>query len=158
MPARKFAASSSEEVQAALEYFNGFHDGFMKRIVLVSQDRMEADGSQTVGGRFDVEVDFAHYNYADGERPLHPASQLVRARFEDVQDIFCDLRAGFLGNTIMSLSVHQANRRIASSDGVETCLALQWARQFYQEEYRRFETRQSQLFTFARALFEEVPG
>lgn len=37
---RSFAVSSEETAALALDYFNGFHDGFMQRIVFESQDRI----------------------------------------------------------------------------------------------------------------------
>lgn len=147
--------STVEEARAVLDYFNGFHDGFMKRLTIDSRDEMHEDQSQSCTGVFDVEIEFAHYNYADGSRPLHPASQRVLATFHNVQDLFCDFREGFLGNTINHLSIHLASRRQGGTTSVETCLALHLARNFYLEEYRRFELRQSQLFTFTRATFRE---
>lgn len=41
----------------------GFHDGFMKRIAIVSHDDIDEEYAQSCTGRFDVEIDFAHYNY-----------------------------------------------------------------------------------------------
>ena len=154
---RSLDVSSTEEAAAAFDYFNGFHDGFMKRIDIASRDEIEEDRSQSCTGVFDVEIEFAHYNYADGAAPFHPHNQIVRAVFRDVQDIFCDFREGFLGNTIINLSVVPVNRRRGASTEVETALGLQLARHYCQEEYRRYELRQSQLFTFTKATFREQP-
>lgn len=151
----RFDVSTVEEARAVLEHFNGFHDGFMKRIGIVSQDDMGEDHSQSCTGRFDVEIEFAHYNYGDSVRPLHPANQRVLATFHNVQDLFCDFREGFLGNTINHLSIHLSSRRPGGTMSVETCLALHLARNFYLEAYRRYELRQAQLFTFTHANFQE---
>ena len=62
--------SSVEEAARALEYYNGFHDGFMKRIVIDSRDEIHADLGQSCTGVFDVEIDFAHYNYRKGAEPF----------------------------------------------------------------------------------------
>ena len=94
-----FRVSSPEEAATAFDYFNGFHDGFMKRIDIASRDVIDEDHGQSCTGLFDVEIEFAHYNYSDGEAPFHPYNQIVHAVFRDVQDIFCDFREGFLGNT-----------------------------------------------------------
>ena len=59
----RIAVSSEETAERALDYFNGFHDGFMKRILFEPQDRVDEDLSQTCTGVFDVKIDFAHYNY-----------------------------------------------------------------------------------------------
>ena len=76
-----FTVTATETAAGALDYFNGFHDGFMKRIVIESQDRIDEDLGQTYTGLFDVEIDFAHYNYPDGAAPFHPYNQIVRAAF-----------------------------------------------------------------------------
>ena len=154
-----FRVSSVEEAATVLDYFNGFHDGFMKRIAITSSDEIDEDRGQTCTGVFTVEIDFAHYNYQDKDSPFHPYDQIVSATFCEVQDVFCDFREGFLGNTIISLSVAPANRRKGGSSATEPCLGLQLARPYYLEEFRRYELRQSQLFTFAEATFrEKAPG
>jgi hypothetical protein len=155
---RSFVVSSEEAATTMLDYFNGFHDGFMKRIVLESQDRINEDLSQSCSGMFNVEIDFAHYNYARGGEPFHPHSQIVRAQFRNVQDIVAEFTAGFLGNTIIGLSIISLSRRRASETRTEPCLALRLARHFYLEDERRYELRESQLFTFAEATFVEQPG
>jgi hypothetical protein len=137
--------TSEETAASVLDYFNGFHDGFMKRIVLTSQDRIEEDLSQTCTGVFDVEIDFAHYNYPDGANPFHSHNQIVRAQFRNVRDIVADFSDGFLGNTIITLSITQ-------EQGV---LGLRLGRHYYLETERRHELRESQLFTFTDATFVE---
>ena len=149
--------SSVDEATKVLDYFNGFHDGFMKRINIISSDEIDEDHGQSCTGLFEVEIDFAHYNYQAGDAPFHPHNQIVHARFSKVQDIFCDFREGFLGNTIISLSVAPANRRKGGTTSAEPCLGLHLTRHFYLEEFRRFEFRESQLFTFAEATFQEEP-
>jgi hypothetical protein len=153
-----FVVSSEETAARTLDYFNGFHDGFMKRIVLESQDRINEDLSQTCTGMFDVEIDFAHYNYAKGAEPFHPHNQMVSAEFRNVQDILAEFRDGFLGNTIISLSITSVNRRRAGQLATEHCLGLSLARHYYLEDQRRYELRESQLFTFTDATFFEQPS
>jgi hypothetical protein len=150
-----FAVSSGETAARALDYFNEFHDGFMKRIVFESHDRIDEDRSQCCTGVFDVEIDFAHYNYAEGAEPFHPHDQIVRAVFRNVRDILVDLRGGFIGNTIISLSITPGQRRKGGATGTEQCLGLHLARHYYLEEHRQYELRESQLFTFTDAMFVE---
>jgi len=142
---KRFTVSSAETAASMLDYFNGFHDGFMKRIAITSQDRIEEDLSQTCTGVFDVEIDFAHYNYADGANPFHGHKQIVRAQFRNVRDIVADFSDGFLGNTIISLSIAQEKR----------ILGLRLGRHYYLETERRYELREHQLFTFTDATFVE---
>jgi hypothetical protein len=149
--------ASVEEAAGVLEYFNGFHDGFLKRITLRSRDQMGPDRGQSCTGVFDVEIEFSHYNYQKGAEPLQRYDQIIRASFRNVQDIFCDLREGFQGNTITRLTIHAASRRTGGGTAVGQCLALRRGRQFYYEEYRRWEFRESQFFTFTDATFTELP-
>ena len=155
---KSFTVSSEETGARALEYFNGFHDGFMQRIVFESQDQIGKDLSQSCTGMFDVEIDFAHYNYQQGSEPFHPHNQIVRAEFRNVQDILTDFGGGFLGNTIISLSIAPVNLRRAGQIAAERCLGLRLARHYYLEEERRYEHRESQLFTFTDARFVEQPS
>ncbi|HYC33456.1 MAG TPA: hypothetical protein VEB59_14305 [Gemmatimonadales bacterium] len=84
-----FRLTSATDSSAAVEYFNGFHDGFVRELTLRSHDRFEARGAQEVSGRLDLEIVFAHYNYRSGEPP---ADQLVRARFVRVSALVADFR------------------------------------------------------------------
>src|SRR5882672_6192640 len=148
-----FELSSVDDAVKMLDYFNGFHDGFIQRIVIESKDRINDDLSQTCTGVFEVEIDFAHYNYAAGADPFHPHNQIVRARFRNVQDIYCDFGAGFPGNTILGLSVVSANRLKGGETTAEPCLGLRLARHFYLADERRYEVREAQLFSFTDAVF-----
>ena len=136
-----------ETAQAVLEYFNGFHDGFMKRIVIRSQDRIDEDLSQTCTGLFDVEIEFAHYNYAAEGAPFHPHDQIIRGQFRDVRDIRLTLTEEFLGNTIISL------RMEPTEDGR---LELHLGRHAYVAGERRYDFRESPLFSFTSADFTEM--
>jgi hypothetical protein len=153
---RTLHVSTPEETAAAIESFNGFHDGFMKRIEITSLDAIEPDYGQTCSGEFDVEIDFAHYNYESGGTPLQAHDRLVRARFERVQDLYLDLQQGFVGNTIQFLRAHAGNRRVGGSTAVEDCICLRLGRSFFLEAVRQWETRDVQLFTFATATFTEI--
>ena len=153
-----FDISSTGEAAKALDYFNGFHDGFMKRIIITSRDEIDENHGQSCNGVFDVEIDFAHYNYRHGDEPFHPYNQIIHAGFRNAQNIFCDFNEGFLGNTIISLSIVPENRRVGGTTSTEECLSLRLGRHFYMEENRRFEFRESSLFTFTDATFREQPS
>lgn len=146
--------SSVDEAREVLDYFNGFHDGFMKRIAIVSQDDIDEEYAQSCTGRFDVEIDFAHYNYRFDDRPPH--DQIIRAVFGDVQDIFVDLSEGYVGNMIIGLFVNAANRRQGGTTTVEPAMALSLERSFLLEPHRRWENRRMQFFTFSAATFHEL--
>jgi hypothetical protein len=152
----RFTVTSAEEAAAALDHFNAFHDGFIKRLTLTSHDVIAADLSQVCTGLFDAEMDLAHYNYGDGKTPFRPANQIVRATFRGVHDIVLDLRAGFIGNTITRFAVTEGRRERFTPAGVEACLILRLARSFYLKESDRWELRESDVFSFESATFEEV--
>ena len=64
------------EAEAVLNYFNGFHDGFIKQLALISHDRFEARGVQTRGEGLTLEITLAHYNYQHDSKPV---DQLIKA-------------------------------------------------------------------------------
>lgn len=153
----RFVVSSEESAMRALGYFNGFHDGFMKRILLRSHDEMAEDHGQSCSGTFDVEIDFAHYNYADGSEPFHPYNQIIRAEFRNARDILADFREGAPGNTIIGFSITAATRVWFGQSMPERCLALRFSRHYLLENERRYELREIQMFTFTEATFAELP-
>ena len=156
--------TSVEEAAKVLNYFNGFHDGFMKRIVITSQndmDRNDEDLAAQTGVVFDVQIVFAHFNYGyepgkSYERPMRPHNQIIHAEFHNVQGLFCDFSEGFLGNYIMELRIHPANRRYGGGSGTQQCLALYLSRHYHLDDHRT-ELRESQFFTFTEAMFRELP-
>jgi hypothetical protein len=147
--------TSAADAERALAYFNGFHDGFIQRVVITSLDAIGPDLSQTCTGLFAVDVEFAHYNYAAGGRPLQPNNRRVYARFEGVREPRFEFAEEYLGNTIIALDVVAATRRPMSIPRDEACLALELTRSFLVEAERRWETRRVRLFTFDRATFLE---
>jgi hypothetical protein len=83
-PASHYVVTSVEQAAAALEYFNGFHDGFIRRFSLASHDTFEDRHTHVTTGRLDLEIVFAHSNYHGGRPPF---DQLVRARFVQVRGL-----------------------------------------------------------------------
>ena len=57
--------ATAEEAEALLEYFNGFHDGFIKQLTLISHDYFEAGEYRSAQGG-STSTSIAHYNYRDG--------------------------------------------------------------------------------------------
>ncbi len=147
--------NSVGEAERALAYFNGFHDGFIQRLVITSLDAIAEDLSQSCTGLFAVDIEFAHYNYAVGDRPLQAHTRRVYARFEGVREPRCEFAEEYLGNTIIALDVVAATRHPMSIPRDEACLALELTRHFLLDAERRWETRRLRLFTFERATFRE---
>lgn len=131
------------EAEAALRYFNGFHDGFIRRLTLHSHDRFEARGVHQVSGRLDLELLFGHYNYRDGEPP---ADQLVEARFYQVRDLVTDISHRHGEWSIDRVLIE------ASEPGLETRVVL------HRLAEGRWSTHEAIRFAFRQAEFTESPG
>ena len=78
MAKKTLSLNTIEEAVSILDYFNGFHDGFIKRLTVKSPDEFKDWGHQLCMGGLSLEIIFAHYNYAAGERPH---TQLVKTEY-----------------------------------------------------------------------------
>jgi hypothetical protein len=140
---------TAADAAAALDYFNAFHDGFIRELALGSHDRFEARGVQALSGRLDLEIVFAHYNYREGEPP---ADQLVRARFRQVAGLVLDLAYRHGEWSIDSLGIEGGSR--PGPGGEEACLvASLWQHRLEEGAWGRHEAVR---FTFREAEIEEL--
>ncbi len=157
---KRFQIADKAQAVAALDYFNGFHDGFIKRIEITSHDRMEDDRSQLCTGEFDLEMDIAHYNYAmrdtRSHKPFHPHDQLIRLNFQRVQDVLCDLREARMSHVIIGFEIHAGERCPAAGLPTERCLRVDYTRH-HRVDSERWETRSYPMLTFTEAEFRELP-
>ena len=92
--------ATPEEAEAILDYFNGFHDGFIKQLTLNSHDYFERRGVQACSGRLDLDLVIAHYNYRNGEPP---ANQVIHAHFSHVRNLHADMPGGAAEWSIMNV-------------------------------------------------------
>ncbi len=145
-----YRVTTPDQAQAALEYFNGFHDGFIKRLTLVSHDYFETRGTQVCSGRLDLEITFAHYNYRDGEPP---ADQLIEARFSHLRDIQATLPGDEIGWALQNVHIEPATRR--TLQGEEQCLQARFV-QNRLEEGVRWVHAEALSFSFSEAEFRET--
>jgi len=99
--------ATPEQAEAVLEYFNGFHDGFIKRLALTSYDYFEQRGVQVCSGRLDLELEIAHYNYRSGEPPT---DQVVHARFTHVRQLRADMPGNAAEWTIANVHFERGTR------------------------------------------------
>jgi hypothetical protein len=138
-----------KEAEQILKYFNFFHEGFIKRLNISSQDEFDDSGAQNCYGTFDVGIDFAHYNYNDG-KPVFDS--IVRAYFYDVRDLYLDLREMKEPDwTIRMFSVLLRKRRAMT--GEESCFCARVMLDHLYEE-NHWGTKELDLFTFKEATFE----
>jgi hypothetical protein len=145
-----YPVATPEQALLALAYFNQFHDGFIRRLALISHDTFEARGVHTLSGRLDLELDLAHYNYREGEPP---ADQVVELRFTGVRDLWIDLPYTNGEWAIIAFRIAPANRSAFGKE--ESCLAASMLH--HRLEEGRWTSREVLRFTFGDAEFTEVP-
>ncbi len=145
-----------EDSQRILDYFNGFHDGFIHKLILRSHDAFHQEGQEVrdiahqLTGRFDVRIDIAHYNYGRGEQPH---DRIVRCFFKNVSDFYLDLRTRKSYEWPIKNVEMNAGTRVGETGSPESCFTLNivWSK-FVDQSW---ETNATQLFTFLEAEFEE---
>lgn len=143
--------STLEQAIESLDYFNGFHDGFIKRLSVVSQDEFKAIGEQSCSGELTLEIIFAHYNYQQGQRPYN---QLIEARFSGVKDIVINFSGSSYEWAINSLSISEAQR--SKEDGVEEGCLRAIMVQNRLEDGRRWILHEDVIFTFRSCIMREI--
>lgn len=145
-----------EDSQRVLDHFNGFHDGFIYKLMLRSGDSFTQDGSDVMDiahqltGRFDVRIDIAHYNYGRGEQPH---DRIVRCFFKNIQDFCLDLRSRKSYEWPIKNVEMNVGARVRESGDMEPCFSLNvhWSKLVGQS----WEVSSTHLLTFQEAEFEE---
>lgn len=145
-----------EDSAKILEKFNGFHDGFIHKLLLRSHDVFTKEGPEVTdivhqcSGQFDVRIDFAHHNYGQGTQPH---DRIVRGFFKNVQDFCLDLRSRKSCEWPIKNTEILAGTREREGLGVEPSFSLTilWS----QLHGQHWEISGQTLFTFAEAEFEE---
>ena len=137
-----------EEAATILEYFNGFHDGFIKQLSLNSYDYFERRGVQACSERLDLELVIAHYNYREGEPQ---ADQLVQARFTHVRNLQVDMPGKAAEWTIMNVHFERGVR--ATDLAEEPCFHARLLQNRLDED--RWVHYQALGFSFLEAEFYE---
>jgi hypothetical protein len=79
---RSFEIRTGSNAREATDFFNAFHDGFIKSFEVLSDDEFEDIGVHAVTGPLTLVIEFAHYNYDEGRTP---AGRRIEARFERVR-------------------------------------------------------------------------
>ena len=161
----KLTLRKAEDVTKILEYFNYFHDSFIKLFIITSRDSFEKVSRtrnrkftesilQNVTGKFDAEIHLAHHNYANGKVPLN---QIIRAKFINVRDVLYDLslRPGWYTDwTIDQLTiVPQKQNDTDKNKGPRFNL---WIQRNFCENNTRWIPTTSNVLHFEMAEFEEV--
>ena len=145
----RFVVATPADAGDALDYFNMFHDGFIRTLSLASYDRFEARGVHSISGRLDLDIVFAHYNYRAGEPP---ADQLVRARFQHVTSLVADLPMAHGEWSIDRVDVEPGVRM--SGRGEEACLVARVTQ--HRLVNGGWTTRDGLRFAFGAGVIEEL--
>jgi hypothetical protein len=140
-----------DEAETALDYFNGFHDGFIKQLALMSHDRFEARGVQASGERLTLEITFAHYNYQQDTKPAH---QLIQARFFEVMNLAIDF-SGLSHEWSINHVTFFEMERVIEDGRTAACLGASLV-QSRLNAHREWELHEDIRFTFSQAEFEEL--
>jgi hypothetical protein len=146
----KRVVATAEEARAVLEYFNGFHDGFIKRLTLISYDYFEARGVQACSGRLDLELAIAHYNYREGEPQ---ADQVVQARFAHVRHLHADMPGNAAEWSLINVHFDRGTRLRERVE--EPCFYARFLQSRLDSD--RWVLYQPLDFSFREAEFSEVP-
>jgi hypothetical protein len=143
--------TSLDEANRALDYFNSFHDGFIKQLTVISHDEFEARGVQASSERLTLEIIFAHYNYQQDTRP---ADQRIRARFFEVMNLAIDFSGLSYEWSINHISFSETERTLETGQ-TAACLGASLV-QSRLNSRREWELHEDIRFTFSRAEFEEL--
>ena len=155
-----FVIESEQAAAEILEYFNAFHDGFIKRIIIESQDlfseRLKGDfmsRSQTVTGEFNLKIDIAHYNYGAGETP---ANRGVCLLFDDFSDFLLELKPGLNEDWIINEILFNRISRPLDTDAAYNTKQFQflWKKPVYDEK-NGWTEKELSLFSFAKGIIWE---
>jgi hypothetical protein len=139
------------EAARVLDYFNHFHDGFVRRLALASHDHFPTRSEQACSGHLDLEVTFAHHNYRDG---APPAGQEIRARFLRVRSLRAELSGRAIEWSIQRVDIGPGTRPL-DTGSEEPCLVLTLV-QSRLEGGTRWVHHEDLGFSFEHATFEEV--
>jgi hypothetical protein len=143
--------TTAEEATAVLDYYNAFHDGFVRRLAVASHDVFEAVGVQAHRGALDLEMLIAHYNYQSGTKP---ATQEVRATFRGVRDLVVSFSGLAYEWSINRLDLAGASRKL--EDGRLASCLLAVLVQPRLSPAREWQLHEDVTFTFESAEFEEL--
>ena len=146
-----YIITNLSEAEAVLNYFNGFHDSFIKQLALIAHDRFEARGVQASGERLTLKITFAHYNYQQDTKPV---DQLVKARFFEVMNLSLDFSGLSYEWSVNHLAFFETERTLEDGQ-TATCLGLSLV-QSRLNPRRKWELHEDARFTFSRAEVEEL--
>jgi hypothetical protein len=154
---RSFSLATIAEARAAVEYFNAFHDGFIRQLQVLSHDRFTARGEHHCSGRLDLVVRFAHYNY-DFEHGLRAHTQEVEAEFHGVRDLSAQFSGRETEWSVKWLEITAATRaKTYPPSEQEPCLRAVLV-QPRLRDWKEWLEHEDLAFTFTGGSIRELPS
>jgi len=154
---KPFIIDSEESASRFLTHFNGFHDGFMKRIILESSDCFTQEDeknimsrSQTVSNEVMLKLDIAHYNYGAGSEP---ANRGICILFKDFYDLNCQVeRSQHTDWSIYEVKINSISRPLDTDPNYSIKLFdFRWEKSVYEVETGWYNIENS-LLKFSEAV------
>ena len=147
----EYVINTARDALEALNYFNGFHDGFIKKLTIASHDEFKNKDEQICTGELGLAIVFAHYNYQNGERPYN---QMIEATFNGVKDLMISFSGNSYEWSVNDLVISET-RRMGEDGKDELCLRALIA-QPRLENGREWVLHNDLSFTFRSCLLREV--
>ncbi len=141
---REFEVATGDQARETTELFNAFHDGFIRRLTILSHDVFEDIASHRVTGPLDLEIEFAHYNYNWGEPP---AERRIQARFTGVRNLLIAFTGSEPDWPITNFEMDEV-------DGGGSCEARLLQPRYADGEWSHAEAMS---FSFESSVFRELP-
>lgn len=149
-----FSLDTFAGARAGIEHFNAFHDGFVRRIEIVSADEFVDRDTQRCSGCLDLTIRFAHWNYdfAAGARPHH---QEVEATFHHVRDLAMGVTGAATDWSILRMAIAEAEA-LTTHDGGDEAARLRvelWQHRFVDSAWQEHSDL---VFTCSGGLLREL--
>lgn len=143
--------NSAADAESVLEHFNAFHDGFLKRISIISDGEFEAIGIQNLADGLTLELLIAHYNYQNG---TVPHDRLISAVFFGVTAVDISFTGRGHEWTINHLGLTPSQREAGARFG-SACLEARIV-QHHLSDARQWVLKNDMVFLFEKAVFREL--
>lgn len=155
-----FLIEDEESAASILYHFNDFHDGFIKRVEIMSNDYFEQrdmsdimSRSHIVTSKVELQIDIAHYNYGAGGPPFN---RHVCLHFTEFYDL--NLNIGISNRTdwiINEINMNKVSRPLDTDPAYAMRLFdFTMKRSVYDQETGWVQVEES-LFKFANAIIWE---
>lgn len=154
---KPYVIDSKESANIFLNYFHDFHDGFIKRITLESNDYFSQENkvdimsrSQTVTEEIMLKLDIAHYNYGSLDVPVNRGICVLFKEFYDVNLVIKRSQKTDWG--IHEIKINSISRPLDTDPNFSIKLFdFRWVKPVYDQE-TGWHYIENSLFKFSEAV------